>query len=112
MLAYADEVDEHRRIAARVETVGQAAAREVPAAEPVTGQRVPGSGGVTVPSRREGEDPCPVVVLFGARLSGRRVQVAFGADWLDVRHDGFLVARHRTSGCGTGVPRGPLSSLA
>jgi len=28
MLADADEVDEHRRISARVETVGQAAARE------------------------------------------------------------------------------------
>jgi hypothetical protein len=30
MLADADEVDEHRPIAARVETVGQAAARKVP----------------------------------------------------------------------------------
>ena len=37
MLAYADEVDEHRRIAARVETVGQAAAREVPLLNPLPG---------------------------------------------------------------------------
>jgi hypothetical protein len=72
MLADADEVDEHRRIAARVETVGQARPRGA-FAEPVTGQRVPG-GGVVVPGRREGDDLCPAVVLFGAgpRLAGRR----------------------------------------
>src|SRR5664279_1314563 len=72
MLADADEVDEHRRIAARVETDGQARPRGA-FAEPVTGQRVPG-GGVVVPGRREGDDLCPAVVLFGAgpRLAGRR----------------------------------------
>jgi len=32
-----------------------------------------------------------------ALLAGRRVQVALGADWLDVRHDGVLVARHTRS---------------
>jgi hypothetical protein len=32
-----------------------------------------------------------------ARLAGRRVQVALGADWLAVRHDGVLVARHTRS---------------
>jgi hypothetical protein len=37
MLADADEVDEHRRIAARVETDGQAAAREVPLLNPLPG---------------------------------------------------------------------------
>ena len=37
MLADADEVDEHRPIAARVETVGQAAAREVPLLNPLPG---------------------------------------------------------------------------
>ena len=37
MLADADEVDEHRRIAARTETVGQAAAREVPLLNPLPG---------------------------------------------------------------------------
>jgi hypothetical protein len=37
MLADADEVDEHRRIAARVETAGQAAAREVPLLNPLPG---------------------------------------------------------------------------
>ena len=37
MLADADEVDEHRRIAARGETVGQAAAREVPLLNPLPG---------------------------------------------------------------------------
>src|SRR5664279_461212 len=37
MLADADEVDEHRRIAARIETVGQAAAREVPLLNPLPG---------------------------------------------------------------------------
>ncbi len=111
MLADADEVDEHRRIAARVETVGQAAAREVPLLNPVTGQRVPGGGGVTVPGRREGEDLCPAVVLFGARLSGRRVQVALGADWLDVRHDGVLVARHTRSTCTRGSENLVLDQL-
>jgi len=37
MLADADEVDEHRRIAARAETVGQAAAREAPLLNPLPG---------------------------------------------------------------------------
>ena len=37
MLADVDEVDEHRPIAARVETVGQAAAREVPLLNPLPG---------------------------------------------------------------------------
>ena len=33
-----------------------------------------------------------------ARLAGRRgAKVALGADWLDVRHDGVLVARHTRS---------------
>ena len=65
MLTHADEVDEHRRIAARTETVGQAAAREA-AAAPVAGQRVPGSSGVVVPGRCEGQDLCAAVVLLGA----------------------------------------------
>ncbi|HEY5114239.1 MAG TPA: hypothetical protein VIJ00_01805 [Nakamurella sp.] len=37
MLADADAVDNHRRIAARTETVGQAAAREVPLLNPLPG---------------------------------------------------------------------------
>jgi len=37
MLADADAVDEHRRIAARAETVGQAAAREAPLLNPLPG---------------------------------------------------------------------------
>jgi len=64
MLADADEVDEHRPIAARVETVGQAAAREVPLLNPLPGNAFRAAA-LSCRVRREG-DLCPAAVLFGA----------------------------------------------
>jgi len=57
MLADADEVDEHRPIAARVETVGQAAAREVPLLNPLPGNAFRAAA-LSCRVRREG-DLCP-----------------------------------------------------
>ena len=86
-------------------------------AEPVTGQRVPGSSGVVVPGRREGDDLCPAVVLFGAGPARRPpgCKVALGADWIDVRHDGgsgrpahpITAQGQREPGVGPPLPGGP-----
>ena len=65
-LAAADARDDARRIGARVETVGQAAARELLAAAAAARDRVRRGVGVVVPGRREGPDLCPAVVLLGA----------------------------------------------
>jgi hypothetical protein len=74
MLADADEVDEHRRIAARVETDGQAAAREVPLLNPLPGNAFQAAAALSCRVDAKGDDLCPAVVLFGAgpRLAGRR----------------------------------------
>ena len=64
MLADVDEVDEHRPIAARVETVGQAAAREVPLLNPLPGNAFRAAA-LSCRVRRE-SDLCPAAVLFGA----------------------------------------------
>ena len=98
MLADADEVDEHRRIAARTETVGQAAAREVPLLNPLPGNAFQAAAALSC--RVDAKARICVRQSYysvPARLAGRRVQVALGADWLDVRHDGVLVARHTRS---------------
>jgi transposase len=98
MLADADEVDEHRRIAARVETVGQAAAREVPLLNPLPGNAFRAAAALSC--RVDAKARICVRQSYysvPARLAGRRVQVALGADWLDVRYDGGLVARHTRS---------------
>jgi hypothetical protein len=98
MLANADEVDEHRRIAARVETVGQAAAREVPLLNPLPGNafraaalscRVDAKAMICVQ-----QSYYSVPAQLGRPPGGK---VALGADWIDVRHDGVLVARHTRS---------------
>jgi len=98
MLADADEVDEHRRIAARTETVGQAAAREAPLLNPLPGNAFRAAAALSC--RVDAKARICVRQSYysvPARLAGRRVQVALGADWLDVRHDGVLVARHTRS---------------
>lgn len=98
MLDAADAGDDHRRIAARVETVGQAAAREAVGLNPLPGNafdesialscRVDAKARICV---RQSYYSVPV------GLAGRRVAVALGADELVVRRDGVLVARHRRS---------------
>jgi len=66
MLADADEVDEHRRIAARIETDGQAAAREVPLLNPLPGNAFQAAAALSCRVDAKGDDLCPAVVLFGA----------------------------------------------
>jgi hypothetical protein len=97
-LAAADRQDNHRRIAARAETVGQAAARETPLLNPLPDTAfeasTPLSCRVDAKARicvRQSYYSVP------ARLAGKRVDVALGADWIAVRHDGGLVARHTRS---------------
>ena len=100
MLADADEVDEHRPIAARVETVGQAAAREVPLLNPLPGNAFRAAA-LSCRVDAKGDDLCPAVVLFGAGPARRPpgCKVALGADWIDVRHDG-----------GSGRPAHPITA--
>ena len=98
MLADTDAVDEHAWIAARVETVGQAAAREAPLLNPLPGNAFRAAAALSC--RVDAKARICVRQSYysvPARLAGRRVQVALGADWLDVRHDGVLVARHTRS---------------
>ena len=101
MLADADEVDEHRRIAARIETVGQAAAREVPLLNPLPGNAFQAAAALSCRVDAKGDDLCPAVVLFGAGPARRPpgCKVALGADWIDVRHDG-----------GSGRPAHPITA--
>ena len=64
-LAAADARDDGRRIGARIETVGQAAARELPLLRPLPAEAFDVSLSVVVPGRHEGPDLCPPVVLLG-----------------------------------------------
>jgi hypothetical protein len=65
MLADADEVDEHRRIAARTETVGQAA-REVPLLNPLLGNAFRAAAALSCRVDAKARICGPAVVLFGA----------------------------------------------
>jgi transposase len=97
-LAAADARDEHRRIAARTETVGQAAAREAPLLNPLPPIAFEASSALSC--RVDGKARICVRQAYysvPARLAGRRVQVALGADWIAAWHDGTLVARHTRS---------------
>lgn len=98
MLEAADAADDHRRIAARTETVGQAAAREAPLLNPLPGNTFDES---TVLSCRVDAKAriCVRQSYYSvpARLAGQRVNVALGADQVVVRHHGALVARHARS---------------
>ncbi len=97
-LAAADAADDHRRIAARIETVGQAAALEVPLLNPLPGAAFEASSALSCRVDAKARI-CVRQAYYSvpARLAGRRVQVALGADWIAVRHDGTPVARHTRS---------------
>jgi transposase len=94
-LAAADARDHARRIAARVETVGQAAARERPALAPLPvgvfdaatalSCRVDAKARICV---RQSYYSVP------AGLAGRRVDVALGATTIVARREGKVVAQH------------------
>ena len=94
-LAAADALDDTRRIAARTETVGAAAAREIPLLRPLPANMfdvaVPLSCRVDAKSRicvRQSYYSVP------AHLSGRRVQARLGAATVIVHADGRVVAEH------------------
>ena len=98
MLAAADAADDQRRVAARTETVGRAAAREVPLLNPLPDNAFEASTALSCRVDTKARI-CVRQSYYSvpARLAGRRVQVALGADWIAVRHDGVLVARHTRS---------------
>ena len=95
MLAAADARDGHRRIAARTETVGQAAAREVGVLNPLPVNAFDES--LALSCRVDAKARVCVRQSYysvPAKLAGKRVDVALGADWIAVRHAGALMARH------------------
>ena len=98
ILEAADTADDGRRIAARTETVGQAAAREAPLLNPLPDNTFDES---TVLSCRVDAKAriCVRQSYYSvpARLAGQRVTVALGADRVVVRRDGAVLARHARS---------------
>jgi transposase len=98
VLAAADAVDDARRIAARVETVGQAAARELATLRPLPS----GVFDVTAPLSCRVDAKARICVRQSyysvpARLAGRRVEARLGANTVLVRADGRVVAEHPRS---------------
>lgn len=98
VITAADTLDDSRRIAARVETVGQAATREQPTLRPLPvgvfdvsaslSCRVDAKARICV---RQSYYSVP------ARLAGRRVETRLGAATITVRADGRVVAQHPRS---------------
>jgi transposase len=98
VLAAADARDDVRRIGARAETVGAAAARELPTLAPLPDRpfdpaqrltcRVDAKARICV---RQSHYSVP------ARLAGRRVEVRLGAGSVTVLADGAVVAEHPRS---------------
>jgi hypothetical protein len=98
MIIEADSRDNHRRIAARTETVGQAAAREAPSLNPLPDSAFLAAAALSC--RVDAKARICVRQCYysvPARLAGRRVDVSLGSDWIDVRHDGAVIARHTRS---------------
>lgn len=98
VMAAADLLDDARRIAARVETVGAAAARELPALRPLPD----GVFDVTAPLSCRVDGKARICVRQSyysvpARLAGRRVEARLGAVTVTVRADGRVVAEHPRS---------------
>ena len=98
LIAAADDADDARRIAARAETVGQAAAREAPLLRPLpAGAFDPAQ---TLSCRVDAKARICVRQSYysvPARLAGRRVEVRLGATSIAVRAEGRVVAEHRRS---------------
>ncbi len=95
VLAAADAKDAHRRIAARSETVGEAAARDAALLNSLPDRSFDESAALScrVDSKAR---VCVRQSYYSvpARLAGKRVDVALGADRVVVRHDDRVVARH------------------
>ena len=97
-MAAADDLDDSRRIASRVETVGQAAARELPALRPLPA----GTFDVSAPLSCRVDAKARICVRQSyysvpARLAGRRVEARLGAATVVVHADGRTVAQHPRS---------------
>jgi transposase len=98
LLAAADAVDDARRIAARAETVGQAAAREQPLLQPLPVDRLDVSAQLSCRM-----DPKSRVCVrqsyysVPVRLAGRHVSVRLGAREVVVFDADRVVARHARS---------------
>ena len=99
MLADADEVDEHRRIAARIETDGQAAAREVPLLNPLPGNAFQAAAALSC--RVDAKAMICVRQSYysvPARLAGRRgARSRWALTGSTSGMTGVLVARHTRS---------------
>ena len=99
MLADADEVDEHRRIAARIETDGQAAAREVPLPNPLPGNAFQAAAALSC--RVDAKAMICVRQSYysvPARLAGRRgARSRWALTGSTSGMTGVLVARHTRS---------------
>jgi transposase len=95
LIAAADARDDDRRIAARVETVGQAAAREAPLLRPLPA--VAFDPAQTLSCRVDAKARICVRQSYysvPAHLAGRRVETRLGATTIRVRVEGRLVAEH------------------
>jgi transposase len=97
-MAAADDLDDARRIAARVETVGAAAARELQVLRPLPG----GVFDVSAPLTCRVDAKARICVRQSyysvpARLAGRRVEARLGAATVVVRAEGRVVAEHPRS---------------
>jgi transposase len=98
IMAAADATEDQRRIAARAETIGQAAARELPLLTPLPGDRF--DVAVVLSCRVDAKARVCVRQSYysvPAALSGRRLQVALGARDLRVLAEGKVVATHSRS---------------
>ncbi len=97
-MAAADRLDDARRIAARIETVGQAAARELG----VLGPLPVGVFDVSAPLSCRVDAKARICVRQSyysvpARLAGRRVEARLGASTVTVHAGGQIVAQHPRS---------------
>jgi transposase len=94
-MAAADARDDARRIAARAETVGAAAARELPLLAPLPGEAF--DAAQTLSCRVDAKARICVRQSYysvPARLAGRRVEARLGATTVVVRAEGTVVASH------------------
>ncbi|MGH3371992.1 MAG: IS21 family transposase [Nocardioidaceae bacterium] len=97
-LAAADAADDARRIGARAETVGAAAARELPLLRPLPAETFDVS--LSLSCRVDAKARVCVRQSYysvPARLSGRRLEVRLGATTIRVLNAGKVVAEHTRS---------------
>jgi len=95
LIAAGDAVDDARPIAARIETVGAAAAREAPLLRPLPATAF--DAAQTLSCRVDAKARICVRQSYysvPARLAGRRVKARLGATAIVVRAEGKVVAEH------------------